>query len=67
VALSRKYLGGFEWKVEIGPCDRPNSLPGGFAEVEAERDEKVAGAVSTPVASAMSFPAQISQKQANTL
>jgi hypothetical protein len=45
VTLSSKYIVGVEWTVAIGLYGQPNSLPGGFAEVELEGDETVASAV----------------------
>jgi hypothetical protein len=54
VTLSSKRIVGFEWRVAFGLCDQPNSLPGGFADVEVECDETVAGVGSTPVAPAVS-------------
>jgi hypothetical protein len=48
---------GLWWRLDIGVYDQPNSLPGGFVEVQIEGDEIVATAVFTPVASAMPFPA----------
>ena len=53
VALSSKPIVAVEWRVAIGLNDQSNSLPGGFAEVELECDETVAGAVSTPFLSAI--------------
>ncbi len=53
VNLSSKHFVGFEWRVAIGLDDQPNSLPGGFAEVEVEGDETVAGVGSTPFRSAI--------------
>ena len=48
VALSYRQIVGVEWRVEIGLDDQPNSLPGGFAEVELEGNETVAGVGYTP-------------------
>jgi hypothetical protein len=51
----RQHLVGVEWRVHIGLDGQPNSLPGGFAEVELEGHEKVAGMGSTPVGLAVSI------------
>jgi hypothetical protein len=54
-------------RITIGLDDQPNSLSGGFAEVEFEGDETVAGAVSDPVAPGLGITSKIPHNHAEFL